>query len=43
MSSTFVKNIIKDVIKISHVNIPFPKLLMKIIDFDAENEKKNVL
>lgn len=21
-------------------NIPFPKLLMKIIDFDAENEKK---
>lgn len=31
----------KDVIKVSHVDIPFPKLLMKIIDFDAKNEKKS--
>lgn len=39
----FVKNIIKDVIKVSHVDIPFSKLLIKIIDFDAKNEKKSAL
>lgn len=38
-----MKNIIKDVIKVSHVDIPFPKLLMKIIDFDAKNEKIHAL
>lgn len=38
MSSTIAKNIIKNVIRISPVDMPSQKMLMKIIDFDANNE-----